>query len=140
MNEAKEYLRVYHNGDDNYIAGTLIPAARSYIEQLTRTSLIEKRVHVSVKNAHADFMLPYWPVQEVESIVPADLTEEDGYLNNGEGVDIEITYIAEQYVMPQMKQAILNLVSHWYVTRDLSDVPEGVHKGVQQLMRTTWLQ
>ncbi|TVR41538.1 MAG: phage gp6-like head-tail connector protein [Cryomorphaceae bacterium] len=108
------------------------------MEQLTGVSVMEKRILVSVKTARTEFMLPQWPVKQIETVSPDTLTEADGYLDNTAGTDIEIEYITEAYILPQIKQAILNLIGHWYITRDMSEVPDSVYIMVQQIKRSTW--
>jgi hypothetical protein len=138
IEEAKAYLRVSHAGDDDYLAHTLIPAARSYAERFMGVSLQEKSVNTKVVNAEKNYQLPYWPVADITESTPGGLTQNDGVLDNESGATIDVTYTTEAYVMPEVKQALLNLISHWYVTRDMSNVPDAVINVFSANKRNLW--
>ena len=136
--EAKQFLRVYHNNDDTLIIGTLIPAVTSFFERQLNTSLVEKRLRVVVEKAEAKFRLPLWPVEDIELVEPDTLIETDGRLDNQAGTDIGITYTTGAYVKPEVKMAMLNLLSHWYVNRDMANIPEAVDKVIKANTRILW--
>ena len=137
--EAKDWIKVSpHNNDDRLLVDVLIPAVRSYFERHLDISLIEKRMRVVVENADANFRLPQWPVDIIELIEPATLTEENGRLDNVKGENIGITYTTGEYVKPEIKAAMLNLLSHWYLNRDMATVPESVDKVIKANTRILW--
>ena len=136
--DAKQWLRVYHNNDDRLLVDVLIPAVRSYFERHLDISLIEKRIRVVVENAEANFRLPQWPIDSIELIEPATLTEENGRLDNIKGENIGVTYTTGEYVKPEIKIAMLNLLSHWYLNRDMATVPESVDKVIKANTRILW--
>ena len=136
-NLVKSYLRVYNTGDDQFIEDFLIPAARAHIEQRTGISLVEKTINVVSTNSNANYMLPQWPVDEVLSITDG-IEEENGYLNNAKGSDFEITYKTDAYIEADTKQAILNLCSHWFVNRDMTEAPKAVNDIIMSKTRKLW--
>jgi 5,10-methenyltetrahydromethanopterin hydrogenase len=136
--EAKQWLRVYHNNDDDLITTVLVPAVRSLFEGRLDVSLIEKKIRVVVENAEENFRLPQWPVDAIELIEPDTLIQTDGVLDNDEGEDIDVTYTTKAYVKPEIKAAMLNLISHWYITRDLASIPDAVEKVIKQNTRILW--
>ena len=137
--EAKDWIKVSpYNKDNDIILNVLIPAVRSYFERHLDTSLIEKRIRVVVEDAEENFRLPQWPIDSIELIEPATLTEENGRLDNDEGEDIGVTYTTGEYVKPEVKIAMLNLLSHWYLNRDMATVPESVDKVIKANTRKLW--
>ena len=136
--EAKQWLRVYHNNDDSLILNVLIPAVRSYFERHLDTSLIEKRIRVVVEDAEANFRLPQWPIEDIELIEPDTLVQTDGKLDNVKGENIGVTYTTGEYVKPEIKAAMLNLLSHWYLNRDMATVPESVDRVIKANTRVLW--
>ena len=136
--EAKQWLRVYHNNDNSLIEDVIIPAVRSYFERHLDISLIEKRVRFTVQGAEENIRLPLWPVDEIETITPDTLTQEDGVLNNSKGENIDVTYTTDKYVKPEIKTGMLSLLSHWYINRDMSSVPDSVEKIIKSNTRILW--
>ena len=136
-NLVKSYLRVYNTGDDQFIEDFLIPAVRAHIEQRTGISLVEKTINVVSSGSNANYMLPQWPVDEVLSITDG-IEQKNGYLNNAEGSDFEITYKTKAYIEADTKQAILNLCSHWFVNRDMTDSPKAVNDIILSKTRKLW--
>ena len=136
--EAKQWLRVYHNNDDGFITTVLVPAVRSLFEGRLDVSLIEKKIRVTVNNTEANFRLPQWPIDAIETIDPDTLTETDGVFDNSRGLDIDVTYTTKAYIKPEIKAAMLNLLSHWYITRDLATIPDSVEKVIKQNTRVLW--
>lgn len=137
-NEAKQWLRVFHNNDDTLLVDTLIPAVRSFFETRLSVSLIEKTMRITVNNADRNFLLPQWPIIEITDIEPADVTQTDGRLDNLRGADLDVTYKTGQYVKSEVKLAMLNLLAHWYVNRDMSTTPESVEKVIKANTRILW--
>jgi hypothetical protein len=135
--EAKEYLRAYHTGDDTYI-GSLIGMVRSHCERWMGVSLMEKKIHTRVINANKNFELTYWPVDEILEATPEGITHTDGVLNNATGENIDITYTTGVEFLPEIKQAILNLISHWYNNRDMAETPQAVADILNANKRNLW--
>jgi hypothetical protein len=138
LSDAKGWLRVHHTNEDNIINTRLIPAVRDFMEKRLDISLVEKTVNVVVERAEANFRLPLWPIIEVVEITPNTLIMEDGRLDNAEGENINVTYKSGKYISHSVHIAMLNLLAHWYVTRDMSSIPESVEKVIKTNTRILW--
>lgn len=138
MEQAKNYLRVLHDYDDEFIGTVLIPAVRSFFQERLNISLVEQKIRVVVSEAEADFELPFWPVDELITTIPAGLTHTDGVLDNEADDDLDITYTTEAYVKDDIRTGIYNLISHWYTNRDMATVPESVEKIIKLNTKNLW--
>ena len=136
--DAKAWIRVYHTNEDAFLTSNLIPAVRSFMEKRLNVSLVEKKIRVVVEGAEKNFRLPQWPIDEIIDVEPDTLTLENGRLDNVAGANIDVTYQTDKYVTPEVHMAMLNLLAHWYVTRDLSSVPEAVEKVIKSNTRVLW--
>lgn len=138
LTDAKAWLRVYHTNEDSIINTRLIPGVRAFMEKRLNISLVEKKIRVVVEKPEANFRLPQWPVNAIVSVDPATLVMEDGRLDNIAGTKIDVTYSTGKYVTPDIHLAMLNLLTHWYVTRDMSSTPESVEKVIKANTRILW--
>lgn len=93
--EAKEYLRVFHDTEDNTIQ-LIIKDARKTIEQATGLSLVEQSITIKT-DIDGVFTLPYGPVDEVilATIDGVDVDVEMGKVE-GKGL-LEVEYTSGPY-------------------------------------------
>src|SRR5690554_5996817 len=67
LTEAKQYLRVLYDNDDDVIT-QLVTQARQILEQATAQSLIEQSISVTNDDYKDRFRLPYGPVTGVTTL------------------------------------------------------------------------
>ena len=84
LQQAKDYLRVSSNSEDNLIS-ELITSARERIEKYTGLSLGEKTLMAYWRYFHVPMEIPYGPITGINSVV------------NDNDVDIEYTARGLQY-------------------------------------------
>lgn len=148
LDEAKAFLRVEHDDDDDVIAA-LIAGARVHVEAQTRRALIVQSWRLVRDAWPADGRVPIMPVPLREitaarvyrldgttqaldvsglavdaSAVPAvaafDAPPAPGRVVGGVELDIEVGYgEAADDVPADLRQAIRLLVAHWYENRGL---------------------
>lgn len=126
--EAKIHCRVDFTDEDAYIRDTLIPAARSAIENYTGLSLVPAEVTAILQNEISGMMLPWGPY--VDSLVLKDTDENvidsANYTVKGSELfqysygEITATYNAgydEDTLPADLKLAILHQISFLYEKR-----------------------
>ena len=160
--EAKEHLRVEFADDDNYITA-LIGAAVDYVERHTRRALMPQTVLLTRDDFPDVIEPPLPPLQSVASISYIDTEGSPQTLNpstydidnvsepgrivssignqwpstsiaiNAVSVTFIAGYVDAASVPPQIKQAILLSIGHWYENREqvvegksFSELPMGV--------------
>lgn len=144
--DAKAYLRIDHDSDDELIAG-LIRAAREDVEQTTGTAMIDQSWRLAVDAVPESGVLPLrrGPVKEIVSVTiygsegEASVLDPDDYeldalsrparlhfserptdlrAMNGVEVDFASGFGEAGADVPDLlKRAVLALVGHWYEFR-----------------------
>jgi uncharacterized phiE125 gp8 family phage protein len=146
--EAKEYLRVEHNDDDDIIAA-LIVGARIHVEAQTKRALITQSWRISADRWPRDGRLPVTPAP-LQSLTAARVYDADGTARDidtqafvvepgapalifvpwalpapgraaaGIALDVVCGYGDAATDVPEpLRQAIRVLVAHWYENRGL---------------------
>ena len=138
--EAKEYLRVFHDTEDNVIT-QMITNARKVLEMSTGLSLVEQtiEIHTVIRDS---FTLPYGPVSGVTSATIDDVDIDDDYIDEETGIIkgtgvLDAMYEAGPY---ECKIAMLELVSFYYWNRGGGQLPETVKMWIANNTRNLWLQ
>lgn len=134
LNEAKQYLRVLYDNDDDVIT-QLITQARQTLEQATNLSLVEKEITLKKDNYKNSYRFPYGPVMEVTKL---ELEGEDisdsvnfGLVKHTGTGTIVAEYKAGGVEQEGMKQAILELVAFFFMNRGTSnDYPASVRRWI----------
>lgn len=142
VDEAKDWLRVDYDDDDDVIEG-MIKGARQSIEQFLNIALVDKSVVVDVKTTCEEDLirLPYVDSAQGE-IEVTDIdnddsaVETDNYKIRGAQVKINyygyfsIAYDIEAGEIPEaIKEAIKMEVAERYKNRGENDNTEGLSKG-----------
>lgn len=70
--EFKSHARIDHTDDDTYISSFVLPAARQYVEEYTRSSLIDQSWDLWLDAFPTVIYLPRGPVDSVTSITYTD--------------------------------------------------------------------
>jgi len=140
LDEAKEYLRVLYDTDDDVIDG-LITQCRQILEQATNHSLIEQKITLTNDGYCDKFRLPYGPVTDVSSltltkgtwttdILATALVSNSLIVHKGDGM-LSVEYTAGGIEQEGMKQAILELVAFFFMNRGTSnDYPASVRRWI----------
>jgi hypothetical protein len=120
--EAKQYLRVLYDADDDVIE-QLITQARQTLEQATNLSLVEQDITLVNDSYLNKLRLPYGPITAVTSI---DLDGEDilstalydvgRIVYSGDGV-LTVEYSAGGVEQQGVKLAMLELIAHNFMNR-----------------------
>ncbi|MDP1909966.1 MAG: head-tail connector protein, partial [Hyphomicrobium sp.] len=162
--EAKNYLRVEHDADDELIA-SMISAARIQVESRTRRALITQtwRIILDRWPASATIVSPVSPLREVAGVRVRDATGEvleldtDIFLPNtasspgliafdagrvthpsaeiaGIEIDIEAGYGAAADVPAPLVQAIRLLLARAYEYRGQGDKSDTMPEGIAELL------
>ena len=152
LSDAKTYLRVDSTAEDSLITN-LITAAREKIESLTGRALITQTLELTLDDmpADRDIPLPRPPLQAVNSVTvgftvigsasylvdiggtPGRLIMRSGKaLTPTDKAQIKINYDAgygdaASDVPSVLRQAMLMLIGHYYDSRDLTSVPQGLN-------------
>jgi len=131
--QAKAWLRVTHDDEDNIISA-LITSARQRCEGLINKSFVERTVTAIVKNDLGNIKLPYGPVGNVTGVFDIDGNELTGGNYSLTGVAdkrlgypmtgyVKVVYTAGYAVLPQQfKTALLCQLSWLYVHRGDEDI------------------
>ena len=155
LSEAKLHCRVEQNEDESLIVD-LIDSATKHIERITGWLTTSQTIQKSYSLILPKIILPYWPVTAVTAIeivgattsnvassFDVDLTERPArlvlydLLTLSRGERLRVTYTVGEASLPlELKQAILQLVGHWYENRgdDLSSVPPSVDRILSQFV------
>lgn len=138
--EAKEYLRVFHDTEDNVVT-QMIANARKVLEMSTGLSLVEQTIEVHTV-MHDVFTLPYGPVTNVISATIDGVDIEDDYINEQTGIIegtgvLDAKYEAGPY---ECTMAMLELVSFYYWNRGGGDLPQTVEMWIANNTQNLWLQ
>lgn len=138
--ETKQYIRAYNQQDEYFIKKNLIPSVRSFFENACNLSFVEKSIRMTAIdiNHFDELFFRFTPVNQITLIS----TEEDGdrtseLINDSDYVDSEaiynlkskklvVEYTTKPFESNDIYIAMLNLASHWYTTRDMSDLPKSV--------------
>ena len=138
--EAKEYLRVFHDTEDNVIT-QMITNARKVLEMATGLSLVEQtiEIHTVIRDS---FTLPYGPISSVTFATIDDVDIDDDYIDEETGIIkgtgvLDAMYEAGPY---ECKIAMLELVSFYYWNRGGGQLPETVDIWIQNNTMNLWLQ
>jgi len=128
LQEAKTYLRIDHNAEDEYIK-SLIITAEEHIKNVTRSSLkVQTRTHVE-ENPENKVTIPDGNVIGVKKVMAVDdngIPFQIKAVRNGNEVMhtapnvpyIEITYdVYDDHIPEPLKQAALLLIAHLYENR-----------------------
>ena len=136
--EAKEYLRVFHDTEDNVIT-QMITNARKVLEMSTSLSLVEQTIEIHTV-IHDVFTLPYGPVSSVTSAtiddVAIDEIDEETGIIEGTGV-LDAVYEAGPY---ECEFAMLELVAFNYWSRGQEQFPQTVKMWIANNTMNLWLQ
>lgn len=138
--EAKEYLRVFHDTEDNVIT-QMITNARKVLEMATGLSLVEQTIELHTV-IHDVFTLPYGPVSSVTSATIDDVAVDDDYIDTETGVIegtgvLDAVYEAGPY---ECDFAMLELVAFNYWSRGQDQFPQTVKMWIANNTRNLWLQ
>ena len=138
--EAKEYLRVFHDTEDNVIT-QMITNARKVLEMSTGLSLVEQTIEIRTV-IRDSFTLPYGPVSSVAFATIDDVYIDDDYIDEETGIIkgtgvLDAMYEAGPY---ECKIAMLELVSFYYWNRGGGQLPETVKMWIANNTRNLWLQ
>jgi len=141
LDEAKAYVRIDHDTEDDYIA-TCISAAREYAESHTGRAFVTQTRSVSLDAFPDGYRLDGQPIQSIEQVTYVDdegaerLVDESVYRLDANGrvflaadgawptgaQEVVITYDCgygePEDVPAPLRQAILFLVAHWYNNRE----------------------
>ena len=151
--EAKEFLRVAHGDDDDFITA-LITGARSHVESQTRRALITQTWRLVRDAWPADGRIEVRPAP-LQSVVAARVFDLDGTPQDvdaqafvvdqassllafaswslpapgraaGIEIDVSVGYGEEASDVPEpLRQAIRLLIAHWYENRGLLTSGQG---------------
>lgn len=149
VEEVKSHLRISHSHDDSYLA-TLLAAARSHIETVTRKRMITQSWRLMFDSAGKSgrLFLPVGPVQSVSRVLlfssddtsaeldsagyEVDITSDPARIRfetmplahrtfAGIGIDVTVGYGAAGNAMPvNLRHAILLLAGHLYGFREVA--------------------
>jgi len=138
--EAKEYLRVFHDTEDNVIT-QMITNARKVLEMSTGLSLVEQTIEIRTV-IRDSFTLPYGPISSVTFATIDDVYIDDDYIDEETGIIkgtgvLDAMYEAGPY---ECKIAMLELVSFYYWNRGGGQLPETVKMWIANNTRNLWLQ
>lgn len=139
LEDAKEWLRVDYDDDDDLITG-MIKSARQSIEQFLNIALVDKSVVLDViTTCETDVIrLPYVESAEIEieDIDDDEAVDTENYKVRGAGVTVNyagyfsITYDIEAGEIPEaIKEGIKMEVAERYANRGENDNTEGLSKG-----------
>jgi|LSQX01.2.fsa_nt_gb hypothetical protein len=140
LTEAKQYLRVLYDNDDDVIT-QLITQARQILEQATAQSLIEQSISVTNDDYKDRFRLPYGPVTGVTTlklttsiwttdILSTALISNSLIVYEGTGI-LTAEYTAGGIEQEGMKLAILELIAHFFVNRGTdNNYPNSVRRWI----------
>ena len=153
--EAKLHCRVEQDEDDSLI-DDLIVSATKHVERITGWLTTSQTQQKSYTFISPKIILPFWPVTAVTAIeiigattinvtssFDVDLTARPArlilydLLTLSRGERLRVTYTVGSATLPaELKQAILQLVGHWYENRgdDLSSIPASVDRILSQFI------
>ena len=129
--EVKNYLRIDHPADDEYIEDILIPAAQDFVERNTGYMLSSGTVVINYDSFDDPEPLPYAPVTSLTSVVDSDGADvTDGFtidsdtITGADGQKVTVSYVAG-YTTPPVgfKDLVLTLCAYRYENRGDLAVP-----------------
>jgi len=120
--EAKQYLRVLYDADDEVIE-QLITQARQTLEQATNLSLVEQEITLVNDKYKDKFRIPYGPITAVTTIeldgvdiLSTALYDVGRIVSEGSGI-LTLEYEAGGIEQQGVKLAMLELIAHNFMNR-----------------------
>lgn len=138
LQQAKEWLRVDFDDDDDLIQG-LIDAAEGWVETYTCHVLSPKDVVLKGRNGVCSDYCYLYPINNIPEEVVYETYSlfTQIYLRKGESTTINVGYTNVADIPKQLLTAVKKLVTYWYEQRDVYTVelPNDVQILVNQLRR-----
>ena len=147
LQEAKEYLKIDFDSEDNMIIN-LIRSAVSSIEKKTSYMLYERNETKFISNC-GDKIYEYpFSLAESEDADNYEIYENrlyssitiiggGSYPTRGRGVELTIGYNDSSLVPPVLKDACMRLITYWYDQREMetTSFPSDVYTMIQPWIR-----
>lgn len=142
VDEAKDWMRVDYDDDDELIEG-MIKSARQSIEQFTNLALVDKSVIIDVTTTCETDNIRLPLIENIEEVSIEDINDEEdvdveNYKVRGAGVKVNyagyfsISYDVEAGDTPEaLKEAIKMEVAERYANRGENNGTDGLSKSAQ---------
>lgn len=159
LTEAKNFLKVTGNQDDNLIT-EMITGARQSLEKFTGASFGEKTIEVLFTSWEGFYRLPYGPVIEVEKVEriyadgtvseleTGDFTVRDDkvyvveWYTTRELVGVQVTYTAgyndDDPLPSDLKQAVLKQIAYNYDNREGGGISPSA-MSIAKMYKRSWV-